>query len=127
MTVGLKELEHVVAMIDDGMRYPCALKKADVAIAMKSGRDDVKEASGIILLDDDFCSIVKAVKWGRNIYDAVRKNVQFQLTVNFVTSFIIVIGCLCNKESPLTPFQIIWISLITEFMAPLVLLSEQPS
>ena len=97
MIVGLKSLDHVVAMIDDGTRYPCSLKKADVAISMKSGSYDVKEIAGLILLDDDFCTIVNAVKWGRNIYEAARKYVQFHLTVIFVTSSMVLIGCICNK------------------------------
>lgn len=83
--------------------------------------------SGIILLDDDFCSIVNAVKWGRNVFDVARKYLQYQLTVIIVASFMVVIGCLWNKESPLTPFQMIWINLINEFSASLVLLSEKPS
>lgn len=97
MIVGLQNLERVVAMVDDGTRYPYYLKTADAAIAMKSGSEDAKEMAGIILLDDNFCSIVNVVKWGRNVYEAVRKYLQFQLTLIFVSSFMVLIGCVCNK------------------------------
>jgi P-type E1-E2 ATPase len=90
MTVGLQKLGHVVAMTGDGTGNAPALKKADVGFSMGlTGTEVAKEAAGIILLDDSFCSIVAALKWGRNIFGSIRKFLQFHLTANLV--FLVVI------------------------------------
>jgi len=99
LVTGLKERGEVVAVTGDGTNDAPALKKADVGFAMGiSGTEVAREAAAIILLDDNFNSIVKAVLWGRNIYDSIRKFIQFQLTVNIVAVVITLIGASLLKQ-----------------------------
>lgn len=94
---------------------------------MMDGTDVAKEAADIILIDNNFASLIDAVRWGRNIYENIRKFLQFQLTVNVVAVGITLVGAAILKEAVLTAVQLLWVNLIMDTLASLALATEAPT
>ena len=126
----LKQMGETVAVTGDGTNDAPALKTADVGFSMGiAGTEVAKEASAIILMDDNFSSIVKALLWGRAVNDAVKKFLQFQVTVNITAVLLTFVSAVASSDqsSVLTAVQLLWVNLIMDTFAALALATDPPT
>lgn len=127
LVTGLMNMGEVVAVTGDGTNDAPALTKADVGFGMGiTGTSVCKAAADIIIEDDSFTSVVKACLWGRNIFDNIKRFLQFQLTVNMNALLFTVLGAILLKESPLQAIQLLWVNMIMDSLASLALATELP-
>lgn len=122
----IKELNLVVGMTGDGINDAAALKKADVGFSMGSGTEVAKEASDIVILDDNINSISMAILFGRTIFKNIRKFIIFQLTVNICAMSLSIVGPFIGVSTPVTVMQMLWINMIMDTLAGLAFAYEEP-
>ncbi|GFP86052.1 putative calcium-transporting ATPase 13 plasma membrane-type [Phtheirospermum japonicum] len=124
----LKKKGHVVAVTGDGTNDAPALKEADIGLSMGiQGTEVAKESSDIVILDDNFASVLTVLKWGRCVYTNIQKFIQFQLTVNVAALAINFVAAVSAGQVPLTAVQLLWVNLIMDTLGALALATEKPT
>ncbi|KAL9684528.1 hypothetical protein QQ045_021969 [Rhodiola kirilowii] len=124
----LRRRGHIVAVTGDGTNDAPALHEADIGLAMGiAGTEVAKESSDIVILDDNFSSVVKVVRWGRSVYANIQKFIQFQLTVNVAALIINVVAAISSGDVPLNAVQLLWVNLIMDTLGALALATEPPT
>lgn len=124
----LKQKGHVVGVTGDGTNDAPALKEADIGLAMGiQGTEVAKESADIIILDDNFASVVTVLRWGRSVSNNIQKFLQFQLTVNVAALAINFVAAVYSGKVPLTAVQLLWVNLIMDTLGALALATEQPT
>ena len=121
---GIKQKGGLLGMTGDSIADADALKKADVGLCMGSGCDVAKDNSDLVILDNDFTSIHRSIKWGRAIFDNVRKFIKFQLTINIVICFITILGGCTLGHPPLNVVQMLWTNLIMDVLGAIAIGTE---
>ncbi|PON46119.1 P-type ATPase [Parasponia andersonii] len=124
----LKQKGHVVAVTGDGTNDAPALKEADIGFSMGiQGTEVAKESSDIVILDDNFTSVVTVLRWGRCVHNNIQRFIQFQLTVNISALVINFVSSVSSGKVPLTAVQLLWVNLIMDTLGALALATEQPT
>lgn len=127
LIAGIKEAGGLVAMTGESVADATALKEADVGLCMGSGCQVAKDNSDLVILDNNFSSIHRSIKWGRQIFNNVRKFLQFQMTINVVLCLYVFIMALAIGSSPLNVIQLLWANLIMDVLAAISICTEPPS
>ncbi|XP_050275102.1 putative calcium-transporting ATPase 13, plasma membrane-type isoform X1 [Quercus robur] len=124
----LKQKGYVVAVTGDGTNDAPALKEADIGLSMGiQGTEVAKESSDIVILDDNFTTVVTVLRWGRVVYNNIQKFLQFQLTVNVAALVINFVAAVSSGKVPLTAVQLLWVNLIMDTLGALALATEKPT